>query len=130
MVSTCRDHARVGTISSSAQHYGDWKDAYPFSDADIQQLLSSTQVANTPKPSSTAYDVNEVPSPAYLLEAQHIAAGDPLHSAITAQERLLAGLFAPANCLDVLQNFTLFETVDGRLIKKIATTTPLSFGMK
>jgi type I restriction enzyme R subunit len=120
MVSTCRDHARVGTISSSAQHYGDWKDAYPFSDADIHQLLSSTQVANTPKPSSNSYDVNEVPSPAYLLEAQRIAAGNPLHSAITAQERLLAGLFAPANFLDVLQNFTLFEAVDGRLIKKIA----------
>ncbi len=120
MVSTCRDQARVGTISSSAQHYGDWKDAYPFSDADIHQLLSSTQVIKTPKPSSTAYEVNDVPSPAYLLEAQRIAAGDPLHSTITAQERLLAGLFSPANFLDVLQNFTLFETVDGRLIKKIA----------
>ena len=32
MVSTCRDQAKVGTISSSSQHYGDWKDAYPFSD--------------------------------------------------------------------------------------------------
>ena len=35
MVSTSRDHAKVGTISSMAQHYGDWKDAYPFTESDI-----------------------------------------------------------------------------------------------
>ena len=30
MESTCRDKAKVGTISSSSSHYGEWKDAYPF----------------------------------------------------------------------------------------------------
>ena len=38
MVSTCRDQAKVGTISSTAQHYGDWKDAYPFTDADLVDM--------------------------------------------------------------------------------------------
>ncbi len=93
MVSTCRDQARVGTISSSAQHYGDWKDAYPFTDTDISQLLASAQVAQRPLPAATAYQVTDVPSPAYLLEAQRIAAGQPVHANINAQERLLAGLF-------------------------------------
>ena len=37
-----------------------------------------------------------------------------------SQQMLLAGLFSLANFLDVIQNFTLFETVDGRVIKKIA----------
>ena len=120
MVSTCRDQARVGTISSSTQHYGDWKDAYPFTDGDIRQLLASAQAEQHPLPAATAYQVTDVPSPAYLLEAQRIAAGQPAHADINAQERLLAGLFSPANFLDVLQNFTLFEAVDGRLIKKIA----------
>ena len=120
MVSTCRDQARVGTISSSAQHYGDWKDAYPFTDGDIRQLFASAQVAQYPLPGATAYQVTDVPSPAYLLEAQRIAAGQPAHTDIDAQERLLAGLFSPSNFLDLLQNFTLFEAVDGRLIKKIA----------
>lgn len=119
MVSTCRDQARVGTISSSAQHYGDWKDAYPFTDGDIRQLFASTQVVQT-LPAATAYQVTDVPSPAYLLEAQRIAAVQPAQADINAQERLLAGIFSPAIFLDVLQNFTLFEAVDGRLIKKIA----------
>lgn len=78
MVSSCRDQAKVGTISSSSQHYGDWKDAYPFSDDDLDG-------ENT-----------------------------------TAQQRLLAGMFNKESFLDLLQNFVLYETVDGRLIKKVA----------
>lgn len=78
MVSSCRDQAKVGTISSSSQHYGDWKDAYPFTDADLDG-------ENT-----------------------------------TAQQRLLAGMFNKESFLDLLQNFVLYETVDGRLIKKVA----------
>jgi len=78
MVSSCRDQAKVGTISSSSQHYGDWKDAYPFTDDDLDG-------ENT-----------------------------------TAQQRLLAGMFNKESFLDLLQNFVLYETVDGRLIKKVA----------
>ncbi|MFB0980876.1 MAG: HsdR family type I site-specific deoxyribonuclease [Alteromonadaceae bacterium] len=78
MVSSCRDQAKVGTISSSSQHYGDWKDAYPFTDDDLDG-------ENT-----------------------------------TAQQRLLAGMFNKQSFLDLLQYFVLYETVDGRLIKKVA----------
>ena len=78
MVSTCRDQAKVGTISSTAQHYGDWKDAFPFTDAELSG-------ENT-----------------------------------TAQERLLAGLFNLDSFLDILQNFIIYEPVEGRLIKKVA----------
>ena len=78
MVSSCRDQAKVGTISSSSQHYGDWKDAYPFTDDELDG-------ENT-----------------------------------TAQQRLLAGMFNKQGFLDLLQNFVLYETVDGRLIKKVA----------
>ena len=78
MVSSCRDQAKVGTISSSSQHYGDWKDAYPFTDDDLDG-------ENT-----------------------------------TAQQRLLAGMFNKESFLDLLQNFVLYETIDGRLIKKVA----------
>lgn len=78
MIATCRDQAKVGTISSTAQHYGDWKDAYPFRDSDL--------------------------------------AGDDT----TAQQRLLAGMFNKQSFLDILQNFVIYEPVDGRLIKKVA----------
>ena len=100
MVSTCRDQAKVGTISSTAQHYGDWKDAYPFTDADL---------VDTPK-----WEVREMASPVcYAGEFETLPT-------ITPQRRLLAGIFSPANFLDLIQNFTIFEPVDGRLIKKVA----------
>jgi type I restriction enzyme R subunit len=78
MVSSCRDQAKVGTISSGSQHYGDWKDAYPFTDAELDGR-------NT-----------------------------------TAQQRLLAGMFNKASFLDILQNFIIYEPIEGKLIKKVA----------
>ncbi|WP_422384324.1 type I restriction endonuclease subunit R [Roseibium album] len=38
----------------------------------------------------------------------------------TGQDTLLAGLLSPANLLDLVRNFVIFETIDGRRIKKIA----------
>eukprot|EP00873_Tetraselmis_striata_P024439 jgi/Tetstr1/444703/TSEL_032551.t1 len=38
----------------------------------------------------------------------------------TGQDILLAGLLSPANLLDLVRNFVIFETIDGRRIKKIA----------
>lgn len=100
MVSSCRDQARVGTISSGAQHYGDWKDAYPFTDADIGGTVAT--------------EVREMSSPVCYGEEIVVPVG------VTAQQRLLAGLFSRGNFLDILQNFIIFEPVEGRLIKKVA----------
>ncbi|MDC1531250.1 HsdR family type I site-specific deoxyribonuclease [Amylibacter sp.] len=76
MVSTHRDKARVGTITSRMEHYLEWKDPYPLT---VEQL----------------------------------------GAAEASQDVLIAGLFTKANFLDILQNFTVFEPVDGRIIKKI-----------
>lgn len=76
MVSTHRDKARVGTITSRMEHFLEWKDPYPKSVKDFD-------------------------------------------CAPGAQEILLEGLFSKANFLDVFQNFTVFETVDARVVKKI-----------
>ncbi|RIY42556.1 type I restriction endonuclease subunit R [Neopusillimonas maritima] len=117
MVSSCRDQAKLGTISSSAQHYGDWKDAYPYSDADLQALRAQP----LPEEVSPNRPAGEVPSPEYLRFVTQVANGaDNSQAEITAQERLLAGLFSPANFLDVIQNFIIFEPVEGRIIKKVA----------
>ncbi len=105
MVSTCRDQARVGTISSTAQHYGDWKDAYPLTDMAIARILG---------PADPQRNLQDVASPVCY------AAEFDTAPAVNAQQRLLAGLFNPAAFLDVIQNFILFEPVDGRLIKKVA----------
>ena len=77
MVSTHRDKARVGTITSRMEHFLEWKDPYPLK-------------------------VNEV--------------GDNPPS----QDVLIAGMFDRTNFLDLIQNFTVFEPVDGRTVKKIA----------
>jgi len=77
MVSTHRDGARVGTISSPVEYYLEWKDPYPT-------------------------DAKELGSPA------------------NAQQLLIQGLLKPQNFLDIIQNFTLYETDSGRTIKKIA----------
>jgi type I restriction enzyme R subunit len=76
MVSTHRDKARVGTITSRMEHYLEWKDPYP-------------------------------------LTVKQVGAEE------ASQDVLLAGLFTKANFLDIYQNFTVFEPVDGRIIKKI-----------
>jgi len=77
MVSTHRDGARVGTISSPVEYYLEWKDPYPL----------------------THKDLGEEPAPQTLL---------------------IQGLLHPQNFLDIIQNFTIFETDGGRTIKKIA----------
>ena len=76
MVSTHRDKARVGTITSRMEHFLEWKDPYP----------------------RTVDDVGAAPE---------------------SQDTLIAGLFTKPNFLDIMQNFTVFEPVDGRIIKKI-----------
>jgi type I restriction enzyme R subunit len=117
MVSTCRDQARVGTISSGAAHYADWKDAWPLTDHHILKLR--TQPAG--RHEATLLPTDDVPSPDYLQDAMRKAQG---HSAatdsLTAQERLLAGLFHYTHFLDIIQNFLIYEPIDGRLIKKVA----------
>lgn len=124
MVSTCRDQAKVGTISCSAQHYGDWKDAYPYTDADIRAMTQQPAFISTGTTSSS-HKAGDVPSPEYLVAANQVAAGvdadaPSSSSEVTPQQRLLAGMFNPASFLDLIQNFILFEPVDGRLIKKVA----------
>lgn len=116
MVSTCRDQARVGTISSSIQYYSDWKDAYPYTDEDIHTLLEKP----LPSGSGQPLELSDVPSAAYLAQAESIASGSSQQPEINAQQRLLAGMFHPDSFLDLIRNFIIYEPVEGRLIKKIA----------
>ncbi|MUK78893.1 HsdR family type I site-specific deoxyribonuclease [Aliivibrio fischeri] len=127
MVSTCRDQAKVGTISSNSQHYGDWKDAYPFSDAQLAQQslrdnivpLHSAITVQIPDDALDESEDNSAEHNEWQQAAEPAASYDVL-TEVTAQQRLLAGMFSISNFLDILQNFILFETDDGRLIKKVA----------
>ena len=103
MVSTHRDKARVGTISSRMEHYLEWKDPYPLT---VEQLAAQLQpdAANQPV---YGEDLKVAEQP-----------GD--YGLTNSQQVLIAGLFNRKNFLDLIQNFTVFEPVDGRTIKKLA----------
>ena len=109
MVSTCRDQAKVGTISSSGQYYSEWKDAYPFTDTELLGKPANDSVQDT----GSTYD--KVADPAGTYDISNGAA-----SVVTAQQRLLAGLFSRENFLDILLNFIIYEPNEGKLIKKVA----------
>lgn len=126
MVSTCRDQAKVGTISSSSQHYGDWKDAYPFSD----EVLAEQSLHDNVVTFRSAVDI-QLPDDALeegdndigdveLLQAAEEKASYEVLTRVTAQQRLLAGMFDIDSFLDILQNFIIYETDDGKIIKKVA----------
>ena len=104
MVSTHRDKARVGTITSSEEHYLEWKDPYP---SELNE--SETQLLRRGPVEGWDY-----PEGALIPPSQGIVLHEP-----TAQEIMLEGLFDQRNFLDILQNFTVFEPMDGRIIKKI-----------
>lgn len=129
MVCTHRDQARVGTISSRVEHYLEWKDAYPFSEAQIVGWAGSSAHAGENGAGdggqggdAESLRVGKNTCPPYAVAerplAYDVTLQNPLHA--NSQQMLLAGLFSHANFLDMVQNFTLYEPVDGRVIKKIA----------
>ena len=103
MVSTHRDKARVGTITSRMEHYLEWKDPYPLT---VDNVFANTQrlAANDD-----------------FIKLDKVAESRPEYLGLNpgSQEVLIAGLFSKTNFLDIMQNFTVFEPVDGRIIKKI-----------
>jgi len=104
MVSTHRDKARVGTITSRMEHYLEWKDPYPSTlSKDGKEFVFREKVEGLDYPRGVLIPPYQ---PEILIEPN-------------AQEVMLYGLFDRANFLDILQNFTVFEPVDGRIIKKI-----------
>lgn len=103
MVSTHRDKARVGTISSLMEHYLEWKDPYPLTTLEV--ILQRQPGASNDED----YDDRKVAEDSASYKS----------TAPASQEVLIAGLFSKTNFLDVIQNFTVFEVIDGRTIKKI-----------
>jgi len=116
LVCTHRDQARVGTISSKVEHYLEWKDAYPFGAEEFAAACQGNDTALGSVPKSAAGEngmgVAEQSLPYDVKPKTQVAAN--------SQQILLAGLFSRDNFLDMIQNFTLYEPIDGRVIKKIA----------
>jgi len=125
MVSACRDQAKVGTISSNSQYYGEWKDAYPFTEQQLstsaaKSALShadnSTPLLNITIPDDALETANDDPTLNMVAET---ASYQSLTN-VTPQQRLITGMLSPSNFLDIIQNFVVYETGDGKVIKKVA----------
>lgn len=114
MVCTHRDQARVGTISSKVEHYLEWKDAYPLAEAQV----SAAANVDALQPTLSAGIHQKQIGVAEQAVPYETILNNPMMA--NSQQILLAGLFNHANFLDVIQNFTLYEPIDGRVIKKIA----------
>ena len=84
VVATYGDKARVGTFTSEAEHFLEWKDPAPLSRDQLAAQLS--------KPAAE----------------------------LTGQELLVAGMLTPANLLDIVRHYTLFNEISGRRIKLVA----------
>jgi len=108
MISTHRDHARVGTISARLEHYLEWKDPFPLTP---EQLLAQVQ----PDASNEPVYGDEPEEARRVAEAPR--GYTPL---LNSQQMLIAGLFSRRNFLDLIQNFIVFETENGRTLKKLA----------
>lgn len=87
------------------EHYLEWKDPYPFTQ---EQVF----VDNQPK---AANDSGELEAVALAAESGKVYQTTP-----DSQQVLITGLFSKTNFLDMVQNFTVFEPTDGRVVKKIA----------
>ena len=82
VVATCFEKALVGTFTSEAEHFAEWKTTEPVPEADVCVSLGVT--------------------------------------ALSSQERLVAGMLAPERLLDIVRHFTLFMQAETRTVKVVA----------
>ena len=75
-----RVQAFVGTNGTPLQHFLEWKDPYPMTIPEVEELIG-----RTPK----------------------------------TQDLAIVGVLEPSNLLDIIQNFIVFEVVDGKQVKKV-----------
>ena len=98
MVSTHRDKARVGTITSRMEHYLEWKDPYPsVLNKDLDLLIHRAPIEGW-----------DYPRDALIPPSQPGTIENP-----TDQDVLFLGLFDTYCFLDILRNFTYSNLLMG-----------------
>jgi len=90
LIATDGADAKLGTISSAPEHFVAWKTVAP---ASLEQASRDLAAAWGPRSS--------------VLK-------------LTEAEQLYTGVLRPAHLLDLIRNFTVFVTPDGRLVKIVA----------
>ena len=127
LVATSFDQARVGCVGAAFEHYAQWKTVVgpdgTGSEAHILACLNAVIPVqagiqnNTVIPAQAGIQNNAViPAQAGI---QNHGTELPPRRGLSEQERLIAGLLAPAHLLDVIKNFLLFMQIGGQTIKSV-----------
>ena len=121
----CKSPALADPIGEAVRQFRRYEGRDEFSGLGAPRLFETVQLSIALARDVAKYGTTLTPArqwaewkDPYPLTMDALSA--QLGRAPTGQDVLLAGLLAPANLLDLVRNFVMFETVDGRRTKKVA----------
>lgn len=125
VVIECKSPALADPIGEAVRQFRRYEGRDEFSGLGAPRLFETAQISIALARDVAKFGTTLTPTrhwaewkDAYPLSLDTLAS--QLGRTPTGQDILLAGLLNPANLLDLIRNFVMFETVDGRRIKKLA----------
>ncbi|MBX4928707.1 type I restriction endonuclease subunit R [Rhizobium binae] len=120
----CKSPALADPIGQAIRQFRRYEGRDEFSGLGAPRLFETAQISIALARDVAKYGTTQTPSrhwaewkDPYPLSLDSLAS--QLGRPATGQDVLLAGLLNPSNLLDLVRNFILFETIDGRRIKKL-----------
>jgi type I restriction enzyme, R subunit len=125
VVIECKSPALADPVGEAIRQFRRYEGRDEFSGLGAPRLFETAQISIALARDVAKFGTTQTPTrywaewkDAYPLTSDALAS--QLGRTPTGQDILLAGLLNPANLLDLVRNFIVFETVDGRRIKKLA----------
>lgn len=110
LIATSFDEARVGCVGAAFEHFAPWKTVVgPDGAGSETEVLAHLNAAIAPASSTLTPSVIPAQAGIHARERRNLS----------EQERLIAGLLAPAHLLDVVRHFMLFMSAGGQTIKAV-----------
>jgi type I restriction enzyme R subunit len=121
----CKSPSLADPISEGIRQFKRYEGRGEYVGLGAPRLFETAQISIALARDVAKYGTTATPSrywaewkDCYPLTPERLSA--QLNRAPTAQDLLLAGLLAPENLLDLVRNFIIFETIDGKRVKKLA----------
>lgn len=121
----CKSPALADPMGDAIRQFRRYEGRDEFSGLGAPRLFETAQLSIALARDVAKYGTTMTPARQWAeWKDPYPLTGDALSSQLgrtpTGQDILLAGLLTPANLLDLVRNFVMFETIDGKRIKKIA----------
>lgn len=121
----CKSPSLPDPIADAMRQFRRYEGREEFQGLGAPRLFEASQIAIALGRDVARYGTTSTPPrfwadwrDAYPLSSDGLASR--LGRTVTPQDVLLSGMLAPANLLDLVRNFVVFETIDGKRIKKLA----------